>query len=157
MPHPPDPPKRSGDSVVLFVCVENACRSLMAEAMFNRQPPTGWVAVSAGTRPALSPNPRTARMLGELGLAMPNHPPRALTPAMIESSHIRVTMGCLDHASCPARLKALEYRDWALPDPAPLGDAEFRRVRDDILARVAELVEEIRSAEPARPLRSSAQ
>jgi arsenate reductase (thioredoxin) len=132
------------DRIVLFVCVENACRSLMAEAMFNRNAPAGWRATSAGTSPAGAPNPRTAPMLEEIGLAVPDHPPRILTPAMIEESQIRVTMGCLDDAACPARLKELEYRDWGLPDPAHLDDAGFRSVRDKIGERVEGLTREIR-------------
>jgi arsenate reductase len=115
----------------------------MAEALFNGQAPAGWIAISAGTSPSATPNPRTARMLQELGLDPPNHPPQHLTPEMMETSRIRVTMGCLDNASCPARLKQLEYRDWALPDPASLGDAEFRVVRDQLRAKVEGLIREI--------------
>lgn len=127
--------------VVLFICVENACRSLMAEAMFNADPPEGWTATSAGTRPAPEPNARTGPMLAELGLALPGHPPRALTSELMERAAVRVTMGCLDDASCPARLKVLQLRDWALPDPSRLDDDGFRRVRD----RLASLVRGLRT------------
>ena len=137
----------SPERVVLFVCVENACRSLMAEAIFNADPPAGWRAESAGTQPASRPNPRTSAMLREIGLELPAHPPRALTPALIDGSVQRVTMGCLDHQSCPARLRDGPLVDWALPDPASLDDAGFRRVRDEIQGRVAQLREElVRSA-----------
>ena len=121
---------------VVFICVENACRSLMAEAIFNAHPPSGWVAVSAGTKPALVPNPRTAPMLEEMGLQIPPHAPRLLTREMMDESRVRVTMGCLDDASCPAHLKGLEVRDWSLPDPARLDDAGFREVRDRIASHV---------------------
>jgi arsenate reductase (thioredoxin) len=127
-----DPAERT----VLFVCVENACRSLMAEAMFNGDPPSGWRADSAGTEPARAPNPRTEGMLREIGLERPGHPPQLLTSEMMATSRVIVTMGCLDRASCPAKLKAIEVRDWALPDPAQLDDAGFRQVRDDLHARV---------------------
>ncbi len=142
------------DQTVLFVCVENACRSLMAEAMFNRDAPAGWHAVSAGTSPAQAPNPRTAPMLREIGLDLPSHTPQLLTPAMIEGSKIRVTMGCLDDAACPARLKELEYRDWGLPDPAKLDDAGFRQVRDKLRQQVEGLAREIRLNEKLRASRS---
>ncbi|MCI4331774.1 MAG: low molecular weight phosphatase family protein [Thermoplasmata archaeon] len=128
---------------VLFVCVENAARSLMAESIFNADPPPGWSADSAGTRPALAPNPRAAPMLAEIGLKLPPHPPRELTATMIDSASIRVTMGCLDDASCPARLKSRELRDWALPDPGRLDDEGFRGVRDEIRRRVSLLHQEI--------------
>lgn len=128
---------------VLFICVENACRSLMAEAMFNARAPDGWRATSAGTEPAGAPNPRTARMLAEIGLELPSHPPQPLTSPMMTGSSVRVTMGCLDTEKCPAQLKTLELRDWGLPDPAKLDDEGFRRVRDDLRRRVEELAREL--------------
>jgi protein-tyrosine-phosphatase len=127
--------------VVLFICVGNSGRSLMAESMFNANPPEGWTAISAGTNPAASANPRTGAMLREIGLDLPSHPPQLLTPEMMDQARVRVTMGCLDDASCPARLKSLELRDWALPDPAHLDEDAFRKVRD----RVAGLVKGLRT------------
>ncbi len=112
--------------LVVFICIENACRSLMAEAIFNADPPPGWHATSAGTRPAHAANPRTERMLEEIGLRLPPHPPQLLSAATMEEARVRVTMGCLDDESCPARLKSLELRDWSLPDPAALDDEGFR-------------------------------
>ena len=53
----------------------------------------------------------------------------------MEEARVRVTMGCLDDESCPARLKSLELRDWSLPDPAALDDEGFRQVRDRIRGR----------------------
>ena len=131
-----------GDTV-LFICVENACRSLMAEAMFNSAPPPGWSAISAGTLPARSANPRTGPMLAELGLTIPSHPPMLLTRQMMEGAEVRITMGCLDDASCPAHLKGLPLRDWNLPDPAKLDDEGFRRVRDTLKLEVSRLVAEL--------------
>lgn len=128
---------------VLFICVENAARSLMAEAMFNASPPDGWRAASAGTLPASSPNPRTGPMLREIGLELPAHPPQPLTNEMMTEAAVRVTMGCLDSASCPARLKTLELIDWGLPDPGKLDDAGFRRVRDELKERVDRLRREL--------------
>jgi arsenate reductase len=139
---------------VLFICVENAARSLMAEAIFNANAPPGWSASSAGTRPASTPNPRTGPMLSEIGLRSPAHPPQALTTEEIDTASIRVTMGCLDDASCPTRLKSLELRDWALPDPARLDDHGFRGVRDEIVKQVRMLREEIvRGEETSRRLK----
>jgi arsenate reductase (thioredoxin) len=138
------------EKTVLFVCVENACRSLMAEAMFNRNPPSGWHATSAGTEPAGTPNPRTDSMLREIGLEIPQHPPQLLTDEMMATSPVVVTMGCLDSASCPAKLKAIEVRDWGLRDPAPLDDAGFRQVRNDLRARVEGLRRELALADKRR-------
>ena len=136
---------------VLFICVENAARSLMAEAMFNADPPDGWRAVSAGTVPAAAPNPRTGPMLREIGLELPAHPPQALSDAMMTEAAVRVTMGCLDSASCPARLRTLEVVDWALPDPGKLDDAGFRRVRDELRERIGRLCEGLRALPPRAP------
>jgi arsenate reductase (thioredoxin) len=129
--------------VVLFVCVENSGRSLMAEAMFNGNPAPGWTARSAGTRPATTANPRTGPMLREIGLELPGHAPQLLTPETMDRARVRVTMGCLDDESCPARLKEIELRDWALPDPAKLDDAGFREVRDRIAVKVKGLRTEL--------------
>ena len=135
------PPART--RTVLFICVENACRSLMAEAMFNAHPPVGWRATSGGVRPAATANPRTGPMLSEIGLGLPDHLPRRVTTEEMERASLRVTMGCLDDSSCPARLKTLELRDWQLPDPSKLDDAGFRRVRDTLRQRVEGLRAEI--------------
>jgi arsenate reductase len=139
------------DRVVLFVCVENAGRSLMAESVFNSRPPPGWIAISAGTRPATAPHPRTARMLAEIGCGLPSHAPQLLTPEMMDGASVRVSMGCLDDAACPARLKTREVSDWALEDPGPLDDAGFRRVRDAIVDRVDQLRSELRRRERGSP------
>ncbi len=131
------------EKLVLFICVENSGRSLMAEASFNANPPPGWRAMSAGTRPAGAANPRTKAMLEEVGLALPEHLPQSLTTEMMDRARIRVTMGCLDDAACPAHLKTLELRDWALEDPAHLDDPGFRRVRDQLTALVRGLRTEL--------------
>ncbi len=136
-------PKLMVERTVLFICVENACRSLMAEAIFNADPPEGWRAISAGTEPAGRPNPRTATILAEIGLRLPDHSPQLLTDAMMTGAAVRVTMGCLDRAACPARLKTLELVDWSLPDPADLDDEGFRLVRDELAQRVRHLQREL--------------
>jgi arsenate reductase len=128
---------------VLFVCVENSCRSLMAEAMFNAGPPSGWRSTSAGTRPAARVNPRTASMLREVGLELPPHPPQLLTPALLDRARRTVTMGCLSDASCPARLTATAPTDWALADPTTLDDEGFRLVRRELTRLVADLQTEL--------------
>jgi arsenate reductase (thioredoxin) len=138
------------DRTVLFVCVENACRSLMAEAMFNADPAPGWSAVSAGTSPAPRPNRRTGPMLAEIGLPAPSHPPRLLTPELLSVASVRVSMGCLDDRACPAQFKEVRWRDWALPDPSGLDDEGFREVRDRLVTLVGELRTELLAVVPER-------
>jgi arsenate reductase (thioredoxin) len=127
----------------------------MAEAMFNASPPDGWGATSGGVRTAARPNDRTAPMLREIGLELPDHRPQLVTSGSIESAAIRVTMGCLDDASCPAHLKTLELRDWGVPVPAKLDDAGFRAVCDQLRRRVdgprSEIELEQRRASARRP------
>jgi protein-tyrosine-phosphatase len=142
------------EKLALFICVGNSGRSLMAEAMFNANPPAGWTAISAGTSPAASANPRTGPMLREIGLDLPPHPPQLLTPEMMDVARIRVTMGCLDDASCPARLKTIELRDWELPDPGPLDDAGFRWVRDRLVVLVRGLRTELEVSDAGDASRS---
>jgi arsenate reductase (thioredoxin) len=131
------------EKTVLFVCIENAGRSLMAEAIFNANPPPGWRAHSGGTRPAAEPNPTTRRALEEIGLELPNHAPQLATPDMVEGATVRITMGCMDDAACPANLKTLKMTDWALPDPSGLDEVGVRRVRDEIRSRVQGLRTEL--------------
>lgn len=93
-------------------------------------------------------------MLREMGLELPAHSPQLLTPEMMDSASVRVTMGCLDDASCPARLKNLELRDWALPDPAKLDDSGLREVRDSIAAKVKGLRVELVLSDRRQAVRS---
>jgi arsenate reductase len=92
-------------------------------------------------------------MLREIGLDLPSHPPRLLTPEMMDEARVRVTMGCLDDASCPAHLKTLRVTDWALADPAKLDDAGFREVRDRLRARVDGLIRELLLADRRSPFK----
>jgi arsenate reductase len=134
---------------VLFVCVENAARSLMAEAIFNADAPEGWVAESAGTRPAARPNPRVAGFLREVGLPVPAHAPQLLSAGQMQGADRVVTMGCLDDASCPATLRARPLDDWGLADPGSLDDDGFRAVRDEIARRVGLLRRELTDSWPS--------
>jgi arsenate reductase (thioredoxin) len=109
----------------------------------QRPSPAGWRAISAGTRPAGRPNPRTGPMLEEIGIAVPSHLPALLAPAMMEEATIQVDMGCLDDASCPVRLRGHELRDWDLADPGRPDDDGFRRLRDRVVDRVRRLRTEI--------------
>jgi protein-tyrosine-phosphatase len=133
------------EKVVLFVCVENACRSLIAESYFQGMRREGWKAISAGTMPAKVASPRTSAMLKEVGLAVPDHPPQLLTEPIASSASLIVTMGCLDQRVCPAFLRYRVDEDWDLPDPASLDDDQFRALRDEIGKRVTELVRRLKT------------
>lgn len=132
---------------VLFVCVENANRSQMAEA-FARMHGAGVIEpASAGSRPAPSVNPRAIAAMAELGYDLSGRKPQGLDEVGPGPWDYVVTMGCGD--ACPwvpsrARL------DWSLPDPRDLPPDEFNRVRDAIEREVLALIARIR-AEPGEP------
>ena len=114
---------------VLFVCVQNAGRSQMAQALYERQ---GGEARSAGSQPAAAVHPEVAELMPELA----DRIPRALTRDDIEWADLVVTMGCGD--ACPY-IPGKEYVDWELDDPAGKGIDEVRRIRDEIAGRVEQL------------------
>jgi arsenate reductase len=121
---------------VLFVCVENANRSQMAEA-FARMHGGGAVeAMSAGSRPSGRINPKAVRFMAELGYDLAGHASKSLDEVAGEFDAV-VTMGCGD--SCPW-VPAKRREDWALPDPREMDDAGYRAVRDEIGARVRALL-----------------
>lgn len=121
---------------VLFVCVENAGRSLMAEAFMKKYAPHVRVA-SAGTRPAARPNETVVRVMREVGIEV-DKTPAALTAEMLQSGSRVVNMGCMDSSECPA-LFVDGVDDWAMPDPKGQTMEQVRRIRDMIEARVREL------------------
>ena len=125
---------------ILFVCVENAGRSLMAEAFMRRHAPHVAVA-SAGTRPAGRPNGVVVQAMREVGIDVAKTP-QALTGGMIDSSSRVVNMGCIDKEACPA-LFVDGVDDWGIPDPKGRSIEEVRKIRDLIEARVRDLAERL--------------
>ena len=124
---------------LLFVCVENSCRSQMAEG-FARSVSRGRVSVhSAGSRPSGLLDPRAIAFMRERGIDLAPQLSKGLDnlPPGIRWDVI-VTMGCGD--ACP-HLPAATRLDWDLPDPKPMTDDDFRRVRDRIETMVGDLVE----------------
>jgi arsenate reductase len=127
-------------SRVLFVCVQNAGRSQMAEALFTRAADGVHEARSAGTRPADSVHPEVVATMDELGIDLAGAVPRRLTDADAEWADLVVTMGCGDE--CPV-LPGKRYLDWDLDDPAGRSSAEVRAIRDQIGRRVDALLREL--------------
>ncbi len=132
----------------LFVCVHNAGRSVMAEALFNRAAAGRAVAESAGTEPGGAPHPEVVEAMGEVGLDVSAHRGRLLDDEMVREADRVITMGCaVDEAACPAiRYRGVE--DWGLPDPKGEPLELVREIRDEIDRRVRVLIEQL-VAEPA--------
>ena len=118
---------------VLFVCVENAGRSQIAQALYEQR---GGEARSAGSQPAEEIHEAVVEALEEAGIDVAGRTPRTLEREDVEWADLVVTMGCGD--ACPV-LPGKEYLDWNLPDPAGLCLEEVRELRAVIEGRVASL------------------
>ncbi|MGL3151695.1 arsenate reductase ArsC [Microbacterium sp. A82] len=125
---------------VLFVCVHNAGRSQMA-AGFLRDIAGDRIEVrSAGSMPADQINPIAVDAMAELGIDITAESPKVLTTEAVQASDVVITMGCGD--ACPI-FPGKRYEDWELEDPAGQGIDSVRPIRDDIRARIEELVAEL--------------
>ena len=130
---------------VLFVCVHNAGRSQMAAALLERYA-AGRVRVrSAGSEPAAEVNPVVLEALREAGVEPTGAAPRRLADEDVRAADVVVTMGCGD--ACPV-YPAKRYEDWEVADPAGRPLPAVRRIRDEIDARVRELVEQLDAPKP---------
>jgi arsenic resistance protein ArsH len=124
---------------VVFACVHNAGRSQMAAAWFNELADTERVrAISAGTQPGERVHPEVVLAMGEQGIDLSNAKPQRLTDELATDATLLVTMGCGD--ACPA-IPGLERDDWPLEDPKGKPLDEVRRIRDEVRARVAALID----------------
>ena len=125
---------------VLFVCVHNAGRSQMA-AGFLRDIAGDRIEVrSAGSMPADQINPTAVAAMGELGIDITAEQPKVLTTEAVQASDVVITMGCGD--ACPF-FPGKRYEDWKLDDPAGQGIDAVGPIRDDIRARIEQLVSEL--------------
>ncbi|MGH2841316.1 MAG: low molecular weight phosphatase family protein [Solirubrobacteraceae bacterium] len=126
---------------VLFVCLHNAGRSQMSQALFERAAAgTDHAAASAGTTPADRVHPEVVAAMRELGTEVGDRVPQLLTDELARWADVVVTMGCGD--ACPY-VPGTRYIDWDLPDPKGRPLDEVRATRDDIARRVEELLAEL--------------
>jgi len=125
---------------VLFVCIENSCRSQMAEAFAHLYAQDSIQAYSAGSRPSGQINQKAIAVMAELGYDLSSHSSKSLKEVPQVKYDYVVTMGCGDE--CPF-IPADAHEDWDLPDPKMLPLEEFRQVRDQIGERVKELAARI--------------
>ncbi|HSC92799.1 MAG TPA: arsenate reductase ArsC [Gaiellaceae bacterium] len=125
---------------ILFVCVQNAGRSQMAEALTRQAAGGAHEVRSAGSSPAARVHPEVVAAMRELGVDLGQRVPRRLERADAEWADVVVTMGCGD--ACPV-VPGRRYVDWELPDPAGKGPVETRAIRDEIAVRVEQLLTEL--------------
>jgi arsenate reductase len=127
-------------SRVLFVCLHNAGRSQISQALFETLAAGRHEARSAGTEPAQRIHPAVVQVMGEVGIDLEGRTPRLLTHELASWADVVVTMGCGD--ACPV-IPGKRYIDWDLRDPKDLPLDEVRAIRNDIAARVASLVKDL--------------
>jgi arsenate reductase (thioredoxin) len=122
---------------VLFVCLHNAGRSQMSQALFERAADGRHTALSAGTIPAEHVHPEVVEVMRELGIDLAGRRPQLLTHELAEQADVVVTMGCGD--ACPY-IPGKRYIDWDLPDPSARPISDVTDIRDEIARRVTVLV-----------------
>jgi arsenate reductase len=124
----------------LFVCLHNAGRSQMSQALFERAAEGRHAARSAGTAPGERVHPEVVEAMNELGIDLGDRVPRLLSTEDAEWADVVVTMGCGDE--CPY-IPGRRYLDWDLADPKGQPLETVRATRDEIAARVGSLVAEL--------------
>lgn len=125
-------------TTVLFACVENAGRSQMAAALFERRAdPSRARAISAGTRPADRVHPTVVDAMGELGIDLGGRTPRRLDETVAREAALLITMGCGEE--CPL-VPGARVEEWSIDDPKDASPERVRQIRDAIDRRVRDLV-----------------
>jgi len=127
---------------VLFVCVENAGRSRMAEAFANYYGDGKVEATSVGTMLSTEVNPVVVQVMREKGIDMSKNKPKLVNTRMVQEADVIIVMGCDAHGFCPAPLLD-KVLDWKLEDPKGKPIEKVREIRNEIERRVKKLVEEI--------------
>ena len=133
-------PSQDTKKTVLFVCVQNAGRSQMAEGFFRKYAPKGLETNSAGTVPTSQTNPIAVEAMKEVGIDISSQKPKDLTEDMMRNATTIVNMGCMDDKYCPA-LFLPKVIDWGIEDPKDKPIEKVREIRDEIEKRVFEIIE----------------
>ena len=138
------PKLKQPTQTILFVCVENAGRSQMAEGFFNKYAPDGYKGISAGTKPVSQINPVALEVMKEVGIDISVQKSKDITEDMMRNSYKTVNMGCMEKESCPT-LFLPNALDWNLEDPKGKPIEKVREIRDEIDHRVKKLVASLQS------------
>jgi protein-tyrosine-phosphatase len=127
---------------MLFVCVENAGRSQIAEGLAKLYGKDKIEAISAGTMPSKEINPLVIQVMQERGIDISKNKPKQITNQMVQEADRIIVMGCSAQGFCPAPLLG-KVIDWKIEDPKGKPIEKVREIRDEIEKRVKELVEEV--------------
>jgi arsenate reductase len=126
---------------VLFVCVENAGRSQMAEAFAKAYGKGKVGATSGGTMPANEVNPRVVQVMREKGIDLSDNKPKLVTSQMVQEADMIIVMGCSAEGFCPTTLLP-KVVDWRIEDPKGKPIEKVKEIRDEIENRVRMLINE---------------
>lgn len=129
---------------ILFVCVENSCRSQMAEAFARRLGRDLMDAYSAGSSPSGKVNPKAIQVMKELGIDISSTKSKGFKDLPFKNFDLVITLGCKD--VCPF-VPAEEHIEWNIEDPKARELAFFRKTRDKIKDKVKELIKELSAKE----------
>ena len=128
---------------ILFVCIQNAGRSQMAEGFFRKYAPKDFETISAGTVPTSQINPIAVEVMKEVGIDISKQKPKDLTENMMRNSTTIINMGCMDDKFCPA-LFVPKVMDWGIEDPKDKSIEKVREIRDEIEKRVLDIINSTR-------------
>lgn len=134
---------------ILFVCIENSCRSQMAEAFVHCYGDSAVRAYSAGSKASGQVNPKAITSMAELGYDLRQHSSKTLADVPDIEYDFAVTMGCGD--ACPM-VRAKQRIDWMIPDPKNMAPAAFNVVRDLIANQVKQLLSNLSGSTPINSL-----
>jgi len=124
---------------ILFVCVENAGRSQMAEAFAKKYNGDKFIVSSAGNKPAERVNPVVIEVMREKGIDLSANKPKLITAKMAQEVDLIVTMGCNDQGVCPGPFFKPTL-EWKLEDPKGKPIEKVREIRDEIEHKVKQLI-----------------
>jgi arsenate reductase len=131
--------KTGQKKTILFVCVENAGRSQMAEGFFRKYVLAEFEPISAGTKPTSQINPIVVQAMSEIGVDIKRQKPKDITEDMMRNSTKIINMGCMDKSFCPT-LFIPNLIDWGIEDPKGKSIEQVREIRDEINHRIKQLV-----------------
>jgi arsenate reductase len=134
--------KMGQKKTILFVCVENAGRSQMAEGFFRKYATEEYEPISAGTKPISQINPIVFQAMDEVGVDIRQQKPKDITEDMMRNSTKIINMGCMDKSFCPT-LFIPNLIDWGIEDPKGKPIEQVREIREDIEQRIKQLVTDL--------------
>ncbi|MCX7703740.1 MAG: arsenate reductase ArsC [Planctomycetota bacterium] len=134
---------------IVFVCVENSCRSQMAEGFLRHLAGREVEVFSGGTEPAPKVNPLAVKVMKEIGIDISGQHPKRISETGVDVFDVAVTMGCMSAGQACPLVRAKKVIEWNIPDPKGKPIDFFREVRDMIRAEVGALIEELKKRKGA--------